>query len=140
MCAFSNHHELYGVLEKLFKEVEKQPALIRDFVHSNLVVRISLMNPEAEVLLDGRQPPLGIFFGPRPGQANFEIELEAGLLHDIWMSQKSLMEALFSGQMQTKGNVIRAQPFLDLLNGCSTVYQRIRSDTDKQQGDVSQTL
>ena len=135
MYAFSNQHELYGVLQSLFKEVEKQPTLIRDFVHSNLVVRISLVNPNAEVLLDGRQPPLGVFFGSRPGEANFEISLESELLHSIWMSQQSLVETLFSGKIQTKGNVMRAQPFLDLLSGCAPLYQNLRAADDKVRDD-----
>lgn len=132
MNAFSDQNELYGVLKSLFKEVEKQPSLVHDFVHSNLVVRVLVENPEAEILLDGRQPPLGVFFGPSPGEANFQLSVQSDLLHQIWSSQLSMMKALFSGQIQTKGNVIRAQPFLELLDSCGPIYRNIRRTNEKR--------
>lgn len=129
MHAFSTTAELYGVLENLFKEVNEESGLIHDFAHSNLVVRIRLSDPAGEVLLDGRQPPVGIFYGSAPGEANFEIELEADLLHRIWMDEESLMSALFSGDIRTTGNLMRAQPFINLFQSCGQLYQRIVSDS-----------
>lgn len=125
MHAFPTVEKLYGVLENLFEQVQRQPESVHSFAHSNLVVRINVVDPSAQILLDGRQPPMEVFLGPRPGQANFELTLKADLLHQIWMGEISLVKALFDGSIETKGNIVRAQPFIDLLQACGPVYKSL---------------
>lgn len=125
MHTFRTEQELVEVLEGLFGQLQRQPRSIEPFVHSNLVVRIQLKNPTAELLLDGRQPPFQFFLGPRPGEANFEMELEADCLHQIWMGELLLASALFDGQIRTKGNILKAQSFIDLLEACKPIYRTI---------------
>lgn len=125
MHAFQTTEKLYGVLENLFDRVQRQPESVDTFVHSNLVVRINLIGPSAQILLDGRQPPLEVFLGLTPGQANFEITLKTDLLHQIWMGEVSLHSAIFKGAVKTDGNLARAQPFIELFQACGPVYQEI---------------
>ncbi|MCB0063746.1 MAG: hypothetical protein KDE19_16600, partial [Caldilineaceae bacterium] len=125
MAVFQSDQHLYTVLHEVFEAVTATPAHIEPFTHSNLVIRMQTLLPTAEVLLDGRQPPLEVFYGPRPGQANLEIRMEADLLHRIWMSDQSASEAFFSGQIKTKGNLLKATPLLDLFRECERIYPAI---------------
>ncbi|GEM_PF-393981 len=122
MAIFQSAEQLYAVLQDVFVAVAADPAHIDSFTHSNLVIRMTTEAPVAEVLLDGRQPPLEVFYGERPGKANIEITLPADLLHAIWSDQVSTSEAFFNGKIKTKGNLLKAMQLIDLFRECERVY------------------
>ena len=76
MAIFRSEQQLYDVLQDVFEAVTVTPNNIESFTRSNLVIRMQTEDPQAEVLLDGRQPPLEVFYGPRPGKANLEISMK----------------------------------------------------------------
>ncbi|MEZ4683849.1 MAG: SCP2 sterol-binding domain-containing protein [Caldilineaceae bacterium] len=125
MAIFQSNEQLYQVLQGVFAAVSATPAQIEPFTKSNLVIRMQTTDPAAEVLLDGRQPPLEVFFGPRPGKANLEVAMPADLLHLIWTGQQSASEAFFSGRIKTKGNLLKATQLLDLFRACEAVYPTV---------------
>ncbi|MCL4862786.1 MAG: SCP2 sterol-binding domain-containing protein [Caldilineaceae bacterium] len=125
MNIFQSDEHLYEVLQLVFDQVNATPGQIEPFTRSNLVIRIRTAAPEAEILLDGRQPPLEVFYGPRPGKANLEIALPANLLHAIWLGEEKGSNAFFSGKVKTKGNLMKAMPLLDLFRECERVYPQI---------------
>ena len=125
MAIFQSAQQLYTVLQEVFDAVVANPVNITAFTHSNLVIRMRTENPAAELLLDGRQPPLEVFYGERPGKANIEITLLADLLHAIWLDQASASEAFFSGKIKTKGNLLKAMQLIELFRECERVYPAI---------------
>jgi hypothetical protein len=122
MSVYDNADDLYAVLKVVFDRVKEEPGNIETFTTSNLVIRMRFSGPEAEVLLDGRQPPLEVFFGTRPGNADLELAMPADLLHQIWLGKAKLKEAFFGGQIQTKGNILRAMKLTDLFREAEAVY------------------
>jgi putative sterol carrier protein len=122
MPFYSSDQQLYDVLQSVFDRVKEEPHQIEAFTRSNLVIRMNFTNPEGVILLDGRQPPLEVFFGSRPGRADLEMRMNADLLHDIWMGQRRLRDAFFSGEIQTKGNIMRATKLTDLFREAERAY------------------
>jgi hypothetical protein len=125
MAVFSSEEQLYVVLQSVFERLKADPEKIAPFTHSNLVIRLTLSDPDAEVLLDGRQPPLEVFYGPRPGKANLEFSMPADLLHRIWMDEESTSAAFFSGRIKSKGSLLRATHFIDLFRHVEEIYPAI---------------
>lgn len=125
MAIFHSDQQLYAVLQDVFVAVAANPENIAAFTHSNLVIRMKTEEPAAEVLLDGRQPPLEVFYGERPGKANIEITMPADLLHAIWSDQVSASESFFSGRIKTKGNLLKAMQLIELFRECERVYPAI---------------
>jgi hypothetical protein len=125
MSVFSSDEHLYAVMNDVFTTVAANEANIEAFVRSNLVVRIRFTEPVGELLVDGRQPPLEVFFGPRPGKANLEIELSGDLLHEIWLGRQSTSEAFFGGKIKTKGSLFKMMKLVDLFRECEQVYGQI---------------
>ena len=125
MAIFHSTDQLYEVMQAVFKRLMANPADIESFTFSNLVIRIRLTDPAAEILLDGRQPPLEVFYGTRPGRANLEFEMPADLLHQIWLGEESASQAFFSKRIKTKGNVLKAGQLIDLFRECEKVYPAI---------------
>ncbi|MDI9545999.1 MAG: SCP2 sterol-binding domain-containing protein [Chloroflexota bacterium] len=128
MAVFESERQLYAVLQDVFDRLIAEPATIEAFTHSNLVIRMNFTDPAAQALLDGRQPPLEVFFGETPGQANMEFTMPADLLHRIWMGEESASEAFFSGRIQTQGNFMKAMKLLDLFRECERVYPDVAAE------------
>ena len=122
---FQSEQQVYRVLQAVFERLKENPKSTETFSHSNLVVRVRFTNPEAEVLFDGRQPPLELFYGPRPGDANLEMLLPTDLLHKIWLGEEKLTDALFHGQIKTKGNLLKASSFIELFRACEEIYPEV---------------
>ena len=128
MPVYTDAEQLYAVLRRVFDTVKERPDAIESFTKSNLVIRLRLTEPTAEVLLDGRQPPLEVFFGARPGKADLDLVMPADLLHEIWSGQRKLRDVFFGGQIQTSGNVFRAMKLADLFREAERVYSEIQAE------------
>ena len=125
MAIFHSAEHFYAVMQLVFERVSANPDNLTVFSRSNLIVRISTTDPATEVLLDGRQPPLEVFYGSRPGKANVEISLPADLLHQLWLGEESAIQAFMSGRVKTKGNFMKAMQLMDLFRQCEQVYPAI---------------
>lgn len=125
MSVYQSAEQFYVVMQAVFDYVMQYPDYVATFSHSNLVIRMNLRSPEAEILLDGRQPPLGVFFGPRPGRANLEISLEADLLHALWLGTESTHQAFLSGRIQTRGNLLKAMQLAEIFTAAERIYPTI---------------
>jgi hypothetical protein len=125
LAIFQSADHFYAVMQEVFEHVGANPANIAAFTRSNLVIRITTSNPDAEILLDGRQPPLEVFYGPRPGKANLEVRMEANLLHAIWLGEESASQAFFNQRVKTKGNFMKAMQLIDLFRECERVYPTV---------------
>ena len=125
MAIFQSADHFYAVMQQVFEHVSTNPANIVAFTRSNLVIRITTSNPDAEILLDGRQPPLEVFYGARPGQANLEVSMEADLLHAIWLGEESASQAFFNQRVKTKGNFMKAMSLMELFRECERVYPAV---------------
>jgi predicted lipid carrier protein YhbT len=128
MAVFQSAEQLQEVLHQVFVRLSAEPEQLESFTRSNLVIRIRLLDPDLEILLDGRQPPLEVFYGPRPGKANLEVTLPADLLHAIWLGREQASTAFFSGQVKTKGNPLKASQLIDLFRECERVYPQIAAE------------
>jgi hypothetical protein len=128
MAVFANDQQFYTVMQRVFDTLAQDPEQLASFTRSNLVIRLRVSDPAAEVLLDGRQPPLEVFFGPRPGDANLEVAMPADLLHDIWMGNESTSQAFFGGRIKSRGNLMRASHLVDLFREAERVYPAIAEE------------
>ena len=128
MPVYTDPEKLYAILRRVFDTVKERPGAIESFTRSNLVIRLRLTEPSAEVLLDGRQPPLEIFFGARPGKADLELTMTADLLHEVWSGQRRLKDVFFGGQIQTSGNIFSAMKLTDLFREAERAYSQIQAE------------
>ena len=125
MAVYANAEQFYAVMKEVFDFVVQHPQHIDSFTRSNLVIRMRTTQPEAEILLDGRQPPLQVFFGPTPGLANLEISLSADLLHAMWLGKESTHKAFFTGRIRTSGNLLKAMQLGDVFQEAERIYPTI---------------
>lgn len=120
MAFYQSTDQVYTVIGQLFDRMQKESNHLDQFAKSNLVIRINLAEPAAEILVDGRHPK--IFYGASPGRADLELNMNADLLHEIWLGRRSLRESFFGGQIKTKGNVFKAMALGDLFREAEHFY------------------
>jgi hypothetical protein len=125
MAVFQDEAQFYAVMKDVFDYIAAHPQHIESFTRSNLVIRMRTTDPDAEVLLDGRQPPLQVFFGSRPGVANLEVTMPADLLHDIWLGTESTHKAFYTGRIRTTGNLLKAMQLGEVFQEAERVYPEI---------------
>ncbi len=126
MPVYTDAEQFYTVLQRVFEKVKERPDAIQSFTSSNLVIRLRLTDLDAEVLLDGRQPPMEVFFGARPGNADLELTMTADLLHEVWCGRRKLKDAFFGGQIQSSGNIFLAMKLTDLFREAERAYTLVQ--------------
>jgi len=125
MTVYKNDQQFYRVMKEVFDFIAQHPQHIESFTRSNLVIRMRTSEPDAEILLDGRQPPLQVFFGERPGLANLEIAMPADLLHDIWLGRESTHRAFYTGRIRTTGNLLKAMQLGEVFQEAERIYPTV---------------
>jgi hypothetical protein len=125
MAVFQSSEQFYRVMNEVFTYVIQHPEHIEAFTRSNLVIRMRTTDPEAEILLDGRQPPLQVFYGPTPGRANLEITLTADLLHEMWLGRESTHQAFYTGRIRTSGNLLKALQLTEIFVEAERIYPTV---------------
>jgi hypothetical protein len=125
MAIFSDENLFYAVMREVFEYVVQHPQHIESFSRSNLVIRMRTTDPEGEILLDGRQPPLEVFFGPTPGLANLEVSMPADLLHDMWLGKESTHKAFYTGRIRTSGNLLKALQLAEVFQEAERIYPTV---------------
>lgn len=125
MAVYQSIEQFYQVMNEVFAYVIAHPQHVDSFTRSNLVIRMRTTDPDAEILLDGRQPPLGVFFGPTPGQANLEVSLPADLLHELWLGRESTHRAFYTGRIRTTGNLLKAMQLSEVFMEAERIYPTV---------------
>lgn len=125
MPVFASAEQFYAVMQEVFDFVAQHPQHIESFTRSNLVIRMRTTQPDAEILLDGRQPPLQVFFGPSRGLANLEVTMTADLLHALWLGAESTHKAFYTGRIRTSGNLLKAMQLGEVFLEAERIYPTV---------------
>ena len=72
--------------------------------------------PDGEIALDGRQPPLKSVFGPSTLQPELDIQMSADTLHHILLGELHLGKALSGGLLKVRGPILKTLPLSELFH------------------------
>jgi hypothetical protein len=125
MSVFHSSEQFYGIMAEVFDKVAEDTERTKAFTRSKLVIRMKTTHPDAEILIDGRHNPFEIFYGHRPGNADVEIMLTTGLLHQIWLGHASTRDSFFSGKIRTRGSLLKIMQLTELFYECERVYPEV---------------
>jgi putative sterol carrier protein len=131
MPVFNNDEQLYNTLKLLFKQISEQNPQVTESVNkSRLILRLSIRDPEVELLINGRSKPVKISYGPSDMRPDIDVEMTADAFHNIMLGELRLKKALGSGQMKVKGPVWKSFVLEDIFHQGQKLY----SDILKEQG------
>lgn len=126
MAVYSDTEHLLQVMRSLFARVEAEyPAAGNAVSASHMAILIRCTNPQAEVLINGRERPPAITYGPGGVRPTLTIETEADTLHEIMLGDLSLKRALAQGALKVRGPVYRITVLAELFNALQLLYPAI---------------
>ena len=106
MTSYQSSEQLLQVLKLLFGRVNTQNPEAADAVSkARLIIRLSLHEPAAEVVINGRKRPPEITYGPSSLRPDLDVDLSADALHNILLGELPLSKAVSSKQMKARGPI-----------------------------------
>lgn len=130
MAFYPDSQTLQSVMQELFERLNATPGASDEFVKNKMIVAIYLNRPKVFLGLDGRQHPVEIVFAPNGDKPDLAIQMDADLIHDIWLSNVRLRDAFFDGRIKTKGSIFKAMKLADLFRQAETLYPVILQERD----------
>jgi len=129
MSIFENSDQLYNVLKLTFSRLhQKYPQAARKVTRSRLLLRMRTSSPYTETNINGRHNPVEVTYGPSNQRADIELDLPAGMLHQILMGELSLKTAYASGKIKLRGPLWRALILADIFHYSQAVYPQVLKD------------
>ena len=125
MAVYADAEQFYAVMKEVFDFVVQHPQHIDSFTRSNLVIRMRTTEPDAEILLDGRQPPLQVFFGPRPGWRTWRSRCRPTCCTTCGWDKESTHKAFYTGRIRTSGNLLKAMQLGDVFQEAERIYPTV---------------
>lgn len=123
MPVFESPAQLETAAYHLFERLKEEHAQATNrVVGARLLVLLKSTDPDAQVWLDGRRPPLEIGFGPARMRPDLEVALKGDTLHEILSGDLSLLSAFKGGQVQVYGPIWRAAVLGELFDRAQDVY------------------
>jgi hypothetical protein len=116
-------------MHEVFTYVIQHPDHVEAFSHSNLVIRMNMRDPDAEILLDGRQPPLQVFYGPRPGAPTWRSPSTPTCCTRCGWEPRAPTRRSYSGRISTRGNLLKAMQLTEVFTAAERIYPTIASST-----------
>ena len=126
MPFYSDTEQFYTCTRALFARISQNNSHSADgILKARLVIRMRVHDPEAEIMLDGRQPPLKSSFGSSTLRPELDIEMSADTLHLIMLGELPLGQALGKGLLKVKGPIFRTLPLAELFHQGQQYYPGI---------------
>ncbi len=129
MAFFKDSDQLYAVAEDLLTRVQEQvPSASDSIAKSHLVIRLATTDPLSEFTLNGRKRPVQITYGPNRLRPTLDLKLTADTLHKVLLGELGLSKAVTSGQVDTRGPVLKLRALADLFRAGQKIYPQVLRD------------
>ena len=126
MPFYHDTEQLYAATRALFARIgQNSPHAADGILKARLVIRLRTSEPEGEIALDGRQPPLKSHFGPAAVRPELDIQMSVDTLHRILLGELQLGKALSGGLLKVKGPIFKTLPLAELFQQGRRYYPDI---------------
>ena len=131
MPFYKNAEQIYNVMQALFDKLRDiEPDPVETLVSSRMTFRINLIDPEAQITVNGRKRPVTVDYGSKDGRADLEIEMEAETLHLIMLDKYSVKRGFSNGELKVRGPIWKALSFAEIFQKGRSFYPEILKDQD----------
>jgi hypothetical protein len=129
MAIYKTSQQLSKSLQLLFERVYQQdPAAAEAVSKSNLIIRLRLSAPKAEVVINGRKNPPQITYGNSSLKPDLDVDLTADALHYILLGELPLGKALANGQMKVHGPVWKSFVLANIFHSGQAIYPALAGE------------
>jgi putative sterol carrier protein len=100
----------------------QDPKLFGSLQREKVVLQMSLTQPDATLVVDGRSNPVRFATGTPVARPDIGLRLSADTLHNIWLSKIRLRDAFAAGTVKLDTSPVRA---LSLVNSLTDLFRYI---------------
>ncbi|HEY64029.1 MAG TPA: SCP2 sterol-binding domain-containing protein [Caldilineae bacterium] len=115
----------YELVEELFRRLMARPGVIEQARQAGQVFRFVSRKLLAQVTVDVRDTEPRLILGPSELPADITVTADAETLHHVWLGEKRLRDALFSGRVSVEGSLFKALALVDLFRQAEALYPEI---------------
>lgn len=124
---FNSKDQLYRCVGGTFERL--QPAQFAPLHRAQLMIELICQQPDGQIVLNGRELPVGIYFDKRPpADPNLTIWLEALTLHHIMLGELGIMKAMGQNKIKAKGSLLRVRKLGALFEESQKIYPQVLAE------------
>jgi hypothetical protein len=129
MPFYTDTKQIYTVMQALFERMQDmEPDPMEALVSSRLVIRINLIDPDANITINARYRPVKIEYGSLNGRSDLEIGMTAEILHLILLDEYSIKRGFSNGELKVSGPIWKALSFADIFQKGRNFYPQVLQD------------
>ena len=129
MVFYKSADQIYTIMQALFESLRNEnPNPVDTLVSTRLNIRISLSDPEAQITIKARRPPVEVIYGKSDGRADLEIGMTADQMHLILLDKYSIKTGFTNGELKVRGQVWKALSLSDIFIKGRTYYPKVLQD------------
>ena len=102
MSFYPDTATFYVVMTDLFGRVIAAPGVLKPLTDGKVLLRMTVTEPDAVLIVDGRSNPPRFIPGPAgpvSGQPDIGLRIPADVLHNVWLNRMRLRDAFMAGKM-----------------------------------------
>lgn len=128
MTIFKTSEELYRCVGETFTRLESNHfAPLRQ---AKMMIELICRKPDGQIVLSGRESPVGIYFDHQSADPNLTIWLEALTLHRIMLGELGIMKAMGQNKIKAKGSLLKMRQLGDLFAASQKIYPHILAENN----------
>ncbi|MBI3943853.1 MAG: hypothetical protein HY326_12625 [Chloroflexi bacterium] len=133
MPFYADAADFYLVMRAVFERLAKEdPQILASLLDAALIFRLRFHDPAATIVIDGRSNPPQVAFGEDHAQPDIDLVMSTDTIHQVWLSQRRLRDALFTGAIQARGPLMRALILVPLFRRAEELYPQVLADIRAQ--------
>lgn len=125
MPTFRDAEQLYGVLDRLFARLSQDARSAEALAAGGFVLRFRYTEPQAQVTLDLRGPPIRWELGESALAPDLEMMQSADVAHRFWLGELDVPRAIATRQVVSRGPVHKALKLLPAVKGVFPIYREV---------------
>ena len=124
MPFYPNTEAFYAVTADLIGRVMAASALLAPLQREGVVLQMTLTQPDAVLVVDGRSTPPRFITGTAAVRPDIGLRLTTDTLHNIWLSKIRLRDAFTAGTIKLDTSPLRA---LSLMGSLTDLFRHVES-------------
>lgn len=125
MPIYDSDVQFYTMMQHLFDRIRMQnPNPIDKLAAARLIVRLSFIDPQAEILVNGRSKPVSVSYGRAKNSLmpDLEAEMTTETLHMVLMHSISLKSAIAYKKIKVNGMLWKTNSLAAILEHGRAYY------------------
>ena len=137
MSFYPDTATFYVVMTDLFGRVIAAPGVLKPLTDGKVLLRMTVTEPDAVLIVDGRLNPPRFIPGPTnpvSGQPDIGLRIPADVLHNVWLNRMRLRDAFMAGKMHLDTSPLRTLGLLSSLTGMFRFTEQIYPQVLREHG------